>query len=99
MLVATPDFVCVRNTDAINGRLKEMGLEKRFLVINKVTEASLSREPSLEWISQTLDVPLAGIVSYDEEIDFANNSGIPIVQTGSSYYVKTFIEIAARIVA
>ena len=32
-------------------------------------------------------------------IGAANNNGTPVVQMGSSYYVKTFIEIAARTVA
>ena len=36
---------------------------------------------------------------YDEEIGDCNNKGTPIVLTGSSYYAKSFIEIAARIVA
>lgn len=99
LLVTTLDYLSVRNTDAVNRRLDEIGLEDRYFVINKVTENALKREPSLESISQTMDIPLAGILSYDEDIDFANNDGTPIVQLGSSYYIKTFIEIATRIVA
>ena len=99
LLITTPDFVCTRNTDAVSRRLESLGLKNRLFVINKVMQSSLENEPGLEWISQTMDIPLAGIMSFDEEIHYANNSGVPIVQTGSSYYVKTFIEIAARIVA
>ncbi len=99
LLVVTPDYVCIRNTDAVCGRLKDLGVNKLFFAVNKMTEASLNREPSLEWISQTLDIPLVGIMSYDDAINAANNNGTPVVQMGSSYYVKTFIEIAARTVA
>ncbi|MBQ9911429.1 MAG: AAA family ATPase [Firmicutes bacterium] len=99
LLITTPDFLCIRNTDAVNGKLKELGVEKRFYVINKVTEESLKQEPSLDWISQTLAIPMAGLLSLDPEIHQANNNGTPIVQMGSSYFVKSFIEIAARIVA
>ena len=99
LLVTVPDFVCVRNTDAVSRRLKDLGLGERFFVINMVSEETMRREPSLEWISQTMDIPLAGILSYDWEINLCNNRGTPVVQTGSSVFVKTFIEIAARIVA
>lgn len=99
LLVTTLDFVSVRNTDAVSRRLDETGLEERFLVINMVTEEALKREPSLGSISQIMDIPLAGIISYDEDIHFSNNDGTPIVSLGSTYYVKTFIEIATRIVA
>ncbi len=99
LLVTTLDYVSVRNTDAVNRRLDEIGLDKRYFVINKVTEEGLKREPELEWISQTMDIPLAGILSFDEDIHFANNEGTPIVQLGTSYHIKTFIEIATRIVA
>ena len=99
LLITTLDFVGVRNTDAVNRRLDEIGLENRYFVINKVTEEGLKREPELEWISQTMDIPLAGILSFDEDIHFANNEGTPIAQLGTSYHIKTFIEIATRIVA
>ena len=99
LLVTTPDFVSIRNTDAVSRKMASLGLKNRCFAINKVTEKSLTHEPTLELISQTMEIPLAGILSYDEEINYSNNKGVPIVQTGSSYYIKAFIEIAARIVA
>ncbi|MBR0417138.1 MAG: AAA family ATPase [Firmicutes bacterium] len=99
LLVTTPDFVCIRNTDAVSRKLESKGLRNRVFVINKVTETTLQNEPSLEWISQTMDIPLAGIISFDEDISLCNNRGVPAAQEGSLYCVKTFLEIAARIVA
>lgn len=99
LLVTTPDFVCVRNTDAVSRKMNSFGLKNRFFVINMVTERTMNREPSLDWVSQNMEIPLAGILPYDEEIGDCNNKGTPIVLTGSSYYAKSFIEIAARIVA
>lgn len=99
VLILTPDFVSVRNTDAVSRRLETVGLKDRCFIINKITESVLTTEPGLDWISQTMEIPLVGMLSMDEEIHKSNNKGTPIAQMGSSYYVKTFIEIAARIVA
>ena len=99
LLVTTPDYVCIRNTDAVSRRMAAFCLDKRLFVINKVSESTLEHEPSLDWIIQAMDIPLAGILSYDEDIDLCNNRGTPAAQIGSSYHVKVFIGIAARIVA
>ena len=37
LLVLTPDYVSVRNTDAVSRKVEALGLGKRFFVINKVT--------------------------------------------------------------
>ena len=99
LLVTVSDFVCIRNTDAVSRKMESRGLRNRYFVINMVREETFGQEPTLEWINQTMELPLTGILPYDEEIHRSNNKGIPVVQTGSSYYVKMFIEIAARIVA
>lgn len=99
VLVVTPDFVSVRNTDAVSKRLESIGMTDRCFVINKITESVIGSELSLEWISETMEIPLVGMVSLDENIHLGNNRGVPVVQNGSSYYTKTFIEIAARVIA
>lgn len=99
LLVVTPDFVSVRNTDAVSRRMENIGLTDRCFVINKISESSLNSEPSLDWIIQTMEIPMVGMLSQDDEINLCNNRGTPVALSGSSYFVKSFIEIAARIVA
>ncbi len=99
VLVVTPDYVSVRNTDAVSKRLESIGMTDRCFAINKVTESVIGGELSLDWISETMEIPLVGMLSLDETIHQCNNRGVPAALDGSSYYVKTFIEIAARIIA
>ena len=98
LLIATPDYLSVRNTDAVSRRLKALGLTNRCFAVNKIMESDLSDSMSLEWISKTMCIPLVGMVLFDENIHVSNNRGLPIALGDNAFYAKTFTDIAVRTV-
>lgn len=99
VLVVTPDYVSIRNTDAVSRRLEAVTSIDKLIAINRVSEKGMSELPNPEWILRSIALPIVGVVAEDEAINISNNNGVPIVCSGSGPVVKTFIEITARIVS
>ena len=100
LVVITPDYVSIRNGDTVDQKLENLGVEKRFYAVNRVTqtEDEDSELPGSEYISRTFGTPLAGIVPEDEAVNLANNSGVPVCSETGSYISRNFARIAARLI-
>lgn len=98
LLIATPDYVSMRNTDAVRQKLAK-GFIDIFLAVNRINENSFSDIIQLSDITKAVPVPLIGVMAEDGLINAFNNRGIPVVNSSSGAIVKAFIEITARLVA
>ena len=99
ILVVTPDHSAIRDADNIDRQMVEMGLTKRFLVINNVDMELMERGyvPRIAEITDTLKPELIGVIQSDPNIRISTNLGIPIVIKDGTYIEETFRNIAARI--
>ncbi|MBQ4506542.1 MAG: AAA family ATPase [Firmicutes bacterium] len=97
LLVVTPNYSSIRNSDTVSKRIEALGIE-RFHVINRVSvQPAGSPLPGVEEIEKVLSLPLAGIISEDPNIDLGNNAGRPVVSARGSYIARNFEGIASRL--
>lgn len=100
VIITVPEYAAVRDADAVDQILLQMGIQKRTYVINKVM-ANLIRTglvPSIAEISEVMRPEMAGIIQYDENIHIAANNGLPIVYKEGTYIEKNFKKIVDRII-
>ncbi|MBR5228617.1 MAG: septum site-determining protein MinD [Firmicutes bacterium] len=99
VILLTQEFSAVRCSDTIDSKLRENGITKRYAVVNKVrSEYSVSGFfPGLAEISESLRIPLAGIIQEDINIHIATNNGVPVVCKADSYICKNFEKMCSRI--
>lgn len=98
VLIATPEYVSLRDADAVASLLSEKGLKNRTYVINKVNKANMRSGllPTFEEISSLMRIPLLGIVQSDNIIHLSANAGKPVVMQRGSYIEKNFANIVDR---
>lgn len=98
VVMVTPDPLAIRNTDAVDRRLKACGINSRCFVVNMVKPSLASNEhgPSVEDIVKTFEIPLAGIIPYDENVQIGNNIGTPVCFAADSYIARNVSEIVSR---
>ena len=99
LMIVTPDYVSIRNTEALAEKLISLGIEKLFYAVNRMNEkyASENSVPSLTFITRTLSLPLIGIVSETADIHIANNAGCPIAADSNSDMGRRFAQMAERL--
>lgn len=100
VIVTVPEYAAVRDADAVDQILLQIGIKKRTYVINKVM-ANLIRTglvPSIAEIADIMRPEMAGIIQYDENIHIAANNGLPIVYKEGTYIEKNFKKIMDRII-
>lgn len=99
VIMVTQEFASVRGCDSIDVKLREKGIKNRYAVVNKVrSEYTVSGFfPSISEISQSLRVPIVGLIQEDINIHIAMNKGIPVVCKKDSYIFKNFQKICDRI--
>ncbi|HVI39856.1 MAG TPA: septum site-determining protein MinD [Anaerovoracaceae bacterium] len=100
VIVTVPEYAAVRDADALDQVLLEMGIKKRTYVINKVMANLICTGlvPSIAEIAETMRPNMAGIIQYDENIHIAANNGLPIVYKEGTYIEKNFKKILERII-
>ena len=100
LVIMDPDYVSVRNADSVDRMLEDSGILKRFYAVNRVKPNILSEDllPGPDYIAKVFKTPLAGIVLEDENINYANNAGVPICIDQDSYIARNFAEIAAKLI-
>ncbi len=98
VLLVTPDPLSLRNSDAVDRRLKSLGVLSRCFVINMVHFDLESNEyaPSIDDMMKIFTIPMAGIIPYDESIQIGNNIGRPVFADEHSYISKNVDEIVNR---
>ena len=100
VIVTVPEYAAVRDADAVDQILLQIGIKKRTYVINKVM-ANLIRTglvPSIAEIADIMRPEMAGIIQYDENIHIAANNGLPIVYKVGTYIEKNFKKIMDRVI-
>lgn len=101
IVVVSPDYNALRNGDAVDRKLQDMGLDNRCYVVNMVKPELFGRNvvPNLGEISDIFRTSMAGIIQYDENINIANNKGYPIVCNIDTYIYRNFNTISKRLFA
>ena len=98
LMVMTQEYVAIRDTDTIDTRLREMGIKKRCVLVNRVRSdyAASGYFPSLADISHSLRTRVIGLVQDDINIHIAMNKGVPVVCKNNTYIRKNFEKILNR---
>lgn len=99
IVVATPEISSVRDADRIIGMLSANGLEKPFLILNRIRPDMVKRNEmmSVEDVNEILAIDVLGVVPDDESIIIATNKGIPVVADNDSVAGAAYRNIVQRI--
>ena len=99
VIVTEPEVASLRDADTTERYLKEQGMDKIYIVINKVKIELMQAGfvPTLSEIMEMFKSPVAGLIQYDENIHISTNKGLPIVCKNGTYIEKNFMDMAVRI--
>jgi septum site-determining protein MinD len=99
IIVSTPDMLSVRDADKVAAMSEKFGIEKSFLIINKINVDMIKKGDmiDIDTIINTVAVPLIGAVPEDSGIIRSINTGKPIVLLPKKHSATAFINIAKRI--
>jgi len=99
VIITESDNASVRDADILDKLLTEIGVPKRFCVLNKVNAElmAMGAVPGVLSVAKELRVEIAGIIQYDTNIIIANNRGIPIVVKQDSYIAQNMNKIVERV--
>ena len=101
MVVTVPEYAAIRDTEIISDLLESKGIVNRSVVINKIInelhQSGLVPDP--EEIAETLRLPIAGLIAYDQNIHVSTNMGVPIAAAQGSYIARNLNEIGSRILS
>jgi septum site-determining protein MinD len=99
IIVVTPDYASVRNGDTVSKKLANVGLIKRYYVINLIHQDAFGDKnlPDIEFMIKNVAAECLGAVPYDLKIHIANNSGMPIASRPGVYPATEFEKIAMRL--
>ena len=98
VLILNPDPLALRNTDAVDKRLISSGVKSRCFIINMVRFDLEDNEfgPGIDDMAKVLEMPMAGIIPFDENIQIGNNLGKPVFTAADSYIAKNVEGILDR---
>ncbi len=99
IVVTTPEISAVRDADRIIGLLEKEEIEPPRLIVNRIRNHMMKTGEMLDLdeIVTHLSIDLIGIVSDDDEVIKASNSGEPIALNSSSKTAIAYRNIARRI--
>jgi septum site-determining protein MinD len=99
IIVTEPDNASVRDADIMDKLLTDLGVARRFCVLNKVNAElmAIGAVPGVLSVAKELRIEIAGIIQYDTNIIIANNRGIPIVVKQDSYIAENLNKIVERV--
>lgn len=100
VVVTEPEVASIRDADTIDNCLEEIGIEKRFFVVNKVRASLMASGtlPDLSSISDILKPKLLGVIQDDDNIFASTNTGVPIVLKDGTYINSNFNRILDRLI-
>ena len=100
VVVTEPEVASIRDADTIDNCLEEIGIEKRFFVVNKVRASLMASGtlPDLSSISDILKPKLLGVIQDDDNIFASTNTGVPIVLKEGTYINSNFNRILDRLI-
>lgn len=99
VIVMTQEYVGVRDTDTVDTKLREMGIQRRYVLVNRVRSeyAASGFFPSLSEIAEALRSRIIGVVQDDINIHIAMNKGVPVVCKNGTYIRRNFERILGKI--
>lgn len=99
VIITEAEHASIRDADAIDKKLKGMGIEDVSCVINKVNMElmTIGVLPTLDDITSSLNMSVIGFMQQDDNIHIATNRGVPIVLKEDTYITKNFKKILDRI--
>ncbi|MEH7379793.1 septum site-determining protein MinD [Bacillus sp. JJ1533] len=99
IVVTTPEISAVRDADRIIGLLEKEEVQPPRLIVNRIRNHMMKTGEMLDLdeIVTHLSIDLIGIVSDDDEVIKASNSGEPIALNTSSKTAIAYRNIARRI--
>lgn len=101
VIVTEAEFAALRDAQAMDDYLRDIGIKKRAYVVNKVRVDLMMTGlvPTLSEISSNLRTQLMGIIQYDDNIYISTNKGVPIIFKEGTYIEKNFSNILDRILS
>ena len=98
IIVTTPDFSAIRDGDNLARELMKLGINKNWLIINKVSPHLMTNGyvPGLAEITSAIKAEPVGIIQLDDNIQISTNLGVPIVMKEGTYIEENFNRIAER---
>jgi len=101
VIVTTPEYASLRDADAVDRELLNLGISERYVVLNKVMAEMMAAGyiPKLREITSMLRPQLAGVIQFDENINISTNLGVPIVMKEGTYIQENIEKIVDRITA
>lgn len=99
IIVTNPEYSAIRDADALDRELMKLGLQDRYVVLNKIVAdlINMGYAPSLMEVTELLRPTLIGAIQFDENIQISTNLGIPIVLKENTYIKSNFDKIASRV--
>ncbi|GAB1477004.1 septum site-determining protein MinD [Bacillota bacterium] len=99
VLVTIPEYAAIRDSELINAMLKKAGISRRSVIVNMILPDLHNTKlvPDPEEISESLRLPVDGLIPYDRNIHISANMGIPIVAIENNYIAENMKGIAERI--
>ncbi|MEG0291989.1 MAG: septum site-determining protein MinD [Anaerovoracaceae bacterium] len=100
VIITEAEYASIRDADAVDKQLVEMGITDRCCVINKVKAElmSIGAIPNIASITRNLRMKLIGIIQYDDNVFIATNRGVPIVLKSDTYIQRNFNKIVDRMI-
>ncbi len=99
LLVSTPDYASVRNTDALDRRLLALGSGKQSVILNRVVPEFMNENivPKLRDIARMLRPEIIGVIQEDRVMQVSANIGIPVFMKKGTYIRENFEKIAGEL--
>lgn len=99
IIVVTPDYASMRNSEMVESVITQQGIENKCYVVNRIN-LKLIREgkaPPFEELTKNIREKIIGIIQDDEEIQISVNKGEPIVARRDTYASRSFMAMARRV--
>ena len=99
ILMSTPDYASIRNTDAMDRRLEELGCAKQKVVINRLVPEFMNAGviPKLREMSKMMKSEIVGVIQEDKVISVSTNLGVPVILKDDTYIRKNFETITSKL--
>lgn len=98
IIVVSLDISSIRDADKVIGILNHRGINDIKLVVNKYNPEKLNQNSlTIEDINDVLNIPLLGIVYFDDNVPIFANNGEVIVDQEKELLAKCYKNIAKRL--
>ena len=99
LIVTAPNYASARDGEMVRLVLKELGIEKTAMVINKLNMEFIRKgfAPEVSDLVRGFSRELLGVIQEDENIAVSTNLGVPIVFMQDTYIAENFHNIAGRL--